>query len=319
MQCISPHIAVSLTTSCRGRSNHHNVGADLARDIERKRKIHLLLGLTAKDLVEDATPISAAAAAATTAAAAAAAAAAAVVDSDADSGDDHEGLAEGWREGPVEAPPNRGTKRRKLSKERASQQDFDDVFLGTLKKTANIGPTAVPDVDDLLPTRAELPNSRMGHFAFADRLGCFITGEERLAGTYPLPPDGEVVVFEQARLRTATARSMIRATRNFRGQPRYDFVEVRGENNVSWYGQVVMFFSYREDEEYLGVALINYLTRVPSIQRQCPSKVGFEWTSAYPDCVDVRNIIRPVVMLRVPWLRGRVKGAPQFVLIDHLA
>lgn len=304
---------VSLTASCcRGRSNHHNVGADLARDIERKRKIHLLLGLTAKDVVEDAAPISAAATAA---------AAAAPADSDAEDDEERGGLAEGWRDGTVDAVPKRDPKRRKLSKlskERASQQDFDDVFLGTLKKTANIGQTAVLDVDDLLPTRADLPNSRMGHFAFADRLGCFMTGEERLAGTYPLPRDGEVVVFEQARVQTATARSMIRAARNFRGQPRYDFVEVRGENDVPWYGQVVMFFSYRQDEEYLGVALINYLTRVASIQRQCPSKVGFEWTSRYPDCVDVRNIIRPVVMLRVPWLKGR-HGEPQFVLIDHSA
>ena len=272
--------------------------------------------------MEDATPISTAAAAATAAtaaaatAAAAAAAAAAAVDSDADNGEEGGGFAEGWREGPVDAPPNRGPKRRRLSKQRRTQQDFDDVFLGTMKKTANIGPTDVRDVDDLLPTREDLPNSRMGHFAFADRLGGFITGEEQLAGTYPLPRDGAVVVFEQARLQTTTGRSMIRATRNFRGRPRFDFVEVRGPNDVPWYGQVVMLFSYRQDEEYVGVALVNYLTRVPSIQRLCPSKVGFEWTSAYPDCVDVRNIIRPVVMVRVPWLKGP-RGAPQFVLVDH--
>ena len=87
---------------------------------------------------------------------------------------------------------------------------------------------------------------------------------------------------------------------------------------MMWYGQVVLIFSYRqnEDEAYEGAALINYLTRVPGIQRLCPSKVGFAWTSRYPDCVDVRNIIRPVVMVRVPWLKGD-RGAPQFVLMDH--
>ena len=206
----------------------------------------------------------------------------------------------------------------RLSKQRVLQQAFAHVFLGNLKRTSNIGEISLAEVNSLLPRRHHLPNSRMSPFVFADRLGLFMTDEKRRSGEYPAPHGGTVCAFDQAKIMTDVGRNVLRATRDFRGKPRYDFVQIRGKDGVPWYAQVLLFFSYCEAEkyeQYAGAALVSYLTPDPRIQRRCPTKTGFQWTSRFPDCVDVRNIIRPVVMAHIPWLS--TNDAPTFVLMDQ--
>ena len=198
----------------------------------------------------------------------------------------------------------------------AGAVEMDGIRFGTLSKKLGgiVRFTLVGDVDSLLPTQRELPNSRLGRFLFADRLGWYLAGSTMPSGTFPLPDDGRVRLFDRASLPTASESRVVRATKNYHGRPAFSFVEVEGSGR-KWYAQLLLIFQFRFHGDHHAVALVNYLEDEPGAATLCPNKRTLAWYSPYPDCVDISKIIRPVLVLAIA--PGRAGERPLFVLIDQ--
>ena len=255
------------------------MGADLIRDIARKRKVSLFLDLTPKSMCDE-------------------------PDSDSslqamenlDSDDDE---------------PRRKRKRATMLHE---EQYVGTARFGTRSKGMHMDAIPVDSVDALLPTSTVLPHARMRRCRFADRLGLYLTdGEMRLSGAYPRPDDGVVVLHRRVKIDTPAGRVVIRADSDFRGHARYSFVELRAQGR-SWYGQVIALMTFKFNGALTAVALVNYLDLFGDFNAICPNKEGYRWYSQFPDCLEVDNIIRSVCMLPAPDLVNR---DPVFVLMNH--
>ena len=197
------------------------------------------------------------------------------------------------------------------------------VELGSRRKArgARLMQVTLASVDELLPTKEDLPNSRMGRFLFADRLGVHLMdGVMMLTGTYPGPDRNEITLHTRAAINSREGRVIVRASKSFHNAPAYSFVELQGKDGVNWFGQVILLFTCEVKGAATAVALVNYLTEAAWFKHRCPSKRAFQWTSAYPDCVDLSLVLRPVTMVHVPWAMqphvAKGKQQPLFVLIS---
>lgn len=199
----------------------------------------------------------------------------------------------------------------------ACERDFGTGYLGTQQRMP-LDRLTVDAVNERLPTRDMLPNSRMmASTLFADRLGVFLTdGDVRPSGTYPTPDNNQVTIHYRATIhaRDGAPESVIRAAPSWHGKPAYSFVEIRGAGG-SWYAQVILLFAFKVGDVPHAAALVNYLEEVPALRSTCPNKTCFRWYSRYPDCVDLREIARCVVIAHIAWLTPR--DGPRFVLLDY--
>jgi hypothetical protein len=66
------------------------------------------------------------------------------------------------------------------------------------------------------------------------------------------------------------------------------------EKLAVWFARVWALFSLIFQEQEYCLALASYLQEARGHRGQ----VFFRWSSAFPECVQVSNILRPVVMLR---------------------
>ena len=252
------------------------MAADLARDVIRKGKVYIALGLLPRSLAD----------------------------------------ARGVRPvGPEGVGPEGGPagKRQRLQQSQWWQEG--PVRFGTAQHGQDPMRTLLRDVDAAVPTLDELPQSALGTFRFADRLGVYLThGEVRLIGSYPGPDGNIVLLHNRAEISTPQGRAIIRADTSFHGRQTYSFVEVRGGDGTLWYGQVLLLCSFQYEENPQHIALVSYLDEDESMNALLPCKKSFHWFSQFPDCVDLSHVVRPVRMLHVPHAsRGEVK----FVMVHE--
>ncbi len=192
----------------------------------------------------------------------------------------------------------------------------DGVKLGSQSR----GGISVPvdEVQDLIPTRTQLPFMRVLPFRFPDRLGWHVTNLALVSGTYPRPDGDAVVVFRRM---TPAPRppyrdegAVVRAAPRFHGRPVYSFVELEAGEEL-WYGQVLLLFTCVFDGERRALALIEYLDEVQHGPLRFPNKKTFRRLERVPECVDLCHVLRPVTMVTVP--RGAGMTSDLFVLVDH--
>lgn len=172
-------------------SNHHDVAADLVRDIVRKRKIALVLDLKPKSMNKE-------------------------PDSDSSSGE----------EAGDEPPPRKRALRlqdetlvgatRLGTRSKALRVDAVRVW--------NVG-ALLPTIQELPQSRMKSFHfaDRLGVY--------LTDGQVRPEGEYPTVDDDLVVVHRRAKIDTPTGRQVIRADPSFRGKARYSFVQIRGTDD----------------------------------------------------------------------------------------
>ena len=248
------------------RSNHADVPGDVARDIVRKRKIQLALGLSPLEK----KPTAAA------------------------RGED------GGDEGDKKKAKRRAMRRRCWMQQH--NPTADGVTLGSRAHADPVEIVRVDDVDGFIPNRAQLPLLRLSAFRFADRLGWFLTdGQARRSGTYPRP-DGDIVnIFRRTRVSSGHAwPGIVRASAKFHGRPVYSFVEIDvGAGVQPWYAQVLLLFTCSHHGQEWALALVAYLDAVPNSHGR-----AFRWFGKFPDCVQLRRIRRSVLMVVAPGCDG---------------
>ena len=235
------------------------MAADLARDITRKGKLYIALGLSPNSLPD----------------------------------------AQETRH--VVAPVTEEPAGKRRYVEATPWWQEGEVRFGTAQHGRAPQRTTLRDVDAAVPTQEELPQTALGTFRFADRLGVYLThGEVRLVGTYPGPDDGTVRLHDRVELLFNGSNTIIRADADYHGRPTYSFVEVRGGDGSLWYGQVLLLCTFEYKGTPQRVALVNYLDDDAPMNDLLPCKKSFHWFSPFPDCVDLSHVLRPVRMLHVP-------------------
>ena len=272
--CMARSVVCVGYTLMRRRSNHHDVAGDIGRDITRKRKIQLALGITPASLQE----------------------------------------YEGDSDAPPDDSPLTPAKRWKLRRLDVTNPLVDGVRFGTRGNSTAYGETAIGDVDAMLPTARMLPLLHLRKFAFADRLGWFLTeGAAMPSGAYPRP-DGDVIIsFKRMQVASAHGHNVpfVRADPHYHGRPAYSFVSIEaGAGDGQWFAQVLFLFTARFRGEKLALALVVYLEEIVG-RRACPNKRTFRWYSRFPDCVSASKISGVVRMISV-----EVDMAQKFVLLD---
>lgn len=278
-------VCLRVATNFLCSSNHHDVYADLIRDITRREKIRVALAV---DLV---------------------AGDAEVQPEDAADDDDQ---------------PDSAQQTSAVQEENTNDDDDDEEgsgddaaaaeASGTLERDPmpttfrpRLGTTvALREVARLLPANPDNPFTHPVHFA--DRLGVFLSdGEPFPPGQFPQPDGGVISVFPFADLQSPeplVTRFRVHARAQFHGQSKYSFVEATSGPDL-WYGRVWLLFQCRFRGESYNLALVSWL------QSRAGAPFGtrkptFSWASRFLDCIEVEHLRRVVIV--VPSLVSRTKA-----------
>ena len=91
----------------------------------------------------------------------------------------------------------------------------------------------------------------------------------------------------------------VHARRSYYGKPRYDLLQLTGEDGTAWYARALAFFDVQETGRgWRRMALVHWLQ--PTHVTHVPGTVTYRYWAMRPDVVKVSSIVRSVRMITSP-------------------
>ena len=101
-------------------------------------------------------------------------------------------------------------------------------------------------------------------------------------------------------------KQRLHARRQFHGKPRYDLVQIKGEDaHAPWFARLLAIFDVNTDAGWRRLILVHWLERIPV--SHVPGAETFRYWSKNPDVVTAKSLVRRARMLTSPRTHGEAE------------